>query len=66
MYCLQNEFTAEVKIILVRKGFNWGSLKVNKIQSHKKVTVSFRILVFVFNIEYIYQFSTKCKNQGQF
>ena len=36
------------------------------IQSYEKVTVSFWILVFVFNLEYLCQFSIKHKNQGQF
>ena len=42
-----------------------GEYFPSKVQSHEKVTVSFRILFFVYNIEYLCQFSTKCKNQTQ-
>ena len=36
------------------------------IQAHEKVTVSFRILGFFFNLEYFHQFFLKFKKHGQF
>ena len=38
----------------------------SQLQAHEKVTVSFRILGFVFNLEYISQFFLKFVKQGQF
>ena len=48
------------------RGYIVSPLSIKSLQLHKKVMVSFLILVFLFNHGYLWQFCTKNKNQGQF